>query len=460
MARLLSSDGHEVYEAKDVEQAVNWATSEVIDVVVTDLRPPGTTAPELRRLVKRGLSPNAIPFVVLAADPEGEGPLLEELASGSHVLLLRRPVELHLLSWLVRSLAGNLQQLQGAFSDNSLHRLFEHIDGNADSGVLTAYRGTTVKKLVFVQGRLVFCSSGDSFERIGQWCIQAGLINEDELKEALKVQAHTVEPLLKILEELHKVGSEEAQELLHKKFREGALDLYLWDDGSWRYERGKVEVKHKLPNGIDARDLQVEGTRRAARWGELISMFPSFDERLDVIREAFPPQFPHNRADRRLIQLLQAGLTIRQVCDKFAGQHFGVLTRFAEFLEMGVVEVPPRPPMMDPYEEEGGSMVDSTLTLDPVSAPLPLADDDRPSGRVFATKLNLELSPDKEVWLTVPVKTLLDDSLKGYEAFVLSRLSGGQRMPVHQLLDDCPLSETQVMEILDRYIQRGVLALE
>ena len=461
--RLLSAEGHEAFEASGMEQVIAWTTTQVVDIVVCAVEPPGASVAELRKIVTRGLAPHAL-FIFLATDFDGDLSKLSGTSPSTHLVILKKPVELQLLSWLIRSLAGNLQQFKGDFEDNSLHRLFEHIHSNDESGVLTAYRRSVIKKLVFSSGRLVFCTSGDGWERIGQWCVQAGLINDTELQEALKVQVHTVEPLLRILEALQKVDRPQGLELLEKKFREGALDLFLWPSGSWSYERGVSEVEHKLDEGIPTRDLQVEGTRRAERWRELVTMFPSDRTRLDVVKENFPDNFPSSRSDRRLIKLLQAGLTVRQICDRFAGQQFHVLSRFGEFMSMRVVELSPLPPTMDPHEDEDddgfGGMMDHTVTLNPTRLPMAIAPPAAPPSAGLPQKLNSNrLNLESNVRLTVPLQKLLDESVHGYEAFVLSRLASGT-VAVSVLINDCPMTESQLLEILDRYIQRGVLALE
>lgn len=197
VSRLLRADGHETMEADNAERVLFWLTHEVVDLVIADLDPPEMTAAALRNSVKRGLSPRDVPFIFMRSG-DAHGDVLQQLAATGDLFLLGEPINYHLLMWLVRSITSNHRQIQGTFAEGSLVRLFEHIDRNRDSGVLIVQRDTVVRKLVFVDGRLV---------------------------------------------------SNDADEV---------LDMFLWTTGSWAYERGRTPRRDIVSPGLDLKVILAQ----------------------------------------------------------------------------------------------------------------------------------------------------------------------------------------------------------
>lgn len=339
------ASGHEPLEAPDAHEALVLASSSGVDLVVCDVNPEGMSAPDLRRELRRVLASFPVPFVFVTADVATDGPTILELAKLEYLFLFHKPPDPVKFKRALDALVGAQRLVEGGFGDAAFDTMLAAIERGEESGVLTAYRGSIVKKVAFEEGKVTFCGSNDPRERTGHALVKAGLINEDDLKQALEMQegTQTVSPLTVILEKLGKATSTQMDDVIAKKFREAVLDLYLWQEGTWVFQGGAVAIGNPSRLTVDLAPLRAEGAKRAPRWRVVAAMFPSDEIRFELVREKFPAGFPGNPGDKKLVDLIGRGLTLGAMRLELAGQDYAVFVRLAELVRQGVLEKPGLP---------------------------------------------------------------------------------------------------------------------
>lgn len=474
--QMMAEQGHVISEASTLQEAVSQATEHQIDLVITDPRPPGANGLQMREALQNVVQPT-VPFIFLStADTDQE--LLQNLAASEYLFL--KPPDLPELNRTVGALLQTMRREQGTFDDIvAFDRLLDVIQKQEDSGVLTAYRGTTIKKVVFEEGVVSYCGSNDPQDYIGQALIKAGLIQESDLKEAFDAKAENTAPLGQILTALGKVTSEQIEQVVRRKFTETVLGLYLWGDGQWVYISGgvtKSDAPH--PMRLDLEPLRKEGRRRAERWKELELIFPHENVVLAVHPERFPPGFPKNAGDKRLVQLAGSGRTLGQIRMELRGQEFAIYSRYAEFLKHGVVSIreggkAPPPAQRRARKPVTGliKLAESAMEKGDLSAAKTAFSDvlsDEPENKLARQGLEhvneqLEqravdsgLGGDTEVRLLIPVQQLALQTIDPSEAFILSRLAGGT-VRVKELFAISPLSQSEVLDVLQKLISKRIV---
>jgi len=371
------ASGHEALEAPDAHEALVLASSSGVDLVVCDMNPEGMSAPDLRRELRRVLASFPVPFVFVTGDVAKDGPTILELAGKEYLFLFHKPPDPVKFTRALDALVGAQRVVEGIFGDASFDGMLATIERSEESGVLTAYRGNIVKKVAFEEGKVTFCGSNDPRERTGHALIKAGLISEDDLKQALEVQegTQTVSPLTMILERLGKATSLQMDEVVAKKFREAVLELYLWPEGKWVFQGGTVAMGNPSRLTVDLAPLRAEGLKRAPRWKVVTAMFPTDDVRFELRREKLPAGFPANAGDKKLVDLVARGMGLGAIRLELAGQDYAVMVRLSELVKQGVLEkigLPgPGPMEADQVAERTALAASAARAAGVAEAPLP-----------------------------------------------------------------------------------------
>lgn len=371
------ASGHEPLEAPDAHEALVLASSSGVDLVVCDLNPAGMTALELRRELRRVLAAFPVPFVFVTADVAKDGPAILELARVEYLFLFHKPPDPVKFKRALDALVGAQRVVEGSFGDAAFDGILGTIERGEESGVLTAYRGSIVKKIAFEEGKVTFCGSNDPRERTGHALIKAGLISEDDLKQALEMQegTQTISPLTSILEKLGKATSTQMDEVIAKKFREAVLELYLWQEGTWVFQGGAVAIGNPSRLTLELAPLRAEGMKRAPRWRAVTAMLPSDEIRFELQRDKFPAGFPANAGDKKLVDLISRGLSLGAMRLELAGQDYAVLVRLAELVKLGILEKPglpgPGPMEAEQVAERAALAAAAAKSTGVTGAPLP-----------------------------------------------------------------------------------------
>ena len=127
--------------------------------------------------------------------------------------------------------------LEGRLDDMGLSDIFQIISLSKRSGVLTLIRKEGTGRLVFNHGQVVFASS-DTRNRLGYTLVQKGLIRNDDLEYALRIQKGrgSKKPIGTILVEMGSLSKESFEGELKGHIVGVVHDLLQWNTGSFYFE--------------------------------------------------------------------------------------------------------------------------------------------------------------------------------------------------------------------------------
>jgi hypothetical protein len=382
--------------------------------------------------------------------------------------------------------------------------MLEEISGDAVSGTLTATSGDKTKKLTFRQGHLTFCSSNDPRETIGQAFLQAGLVTEAELAEALRIQKSVKKPLGQILNKLGSVTQDEIIRVMKRKTLEGILDLYLWLEGTWALDLspppGDDDIRLPLA------PIRKAGHERMTQWARLRERFADLSTSLQVHPDRFPTGFPDTAGEKRLVDLASKGRSLSFILLELRGQDYAVLSQFDHFVAQGWMSLAGDAPAAGPAqstEDEAGAAVPEPLATetvgraeprpqssgtDPVQTILAAAyaalktgelDEARAAlGDVLVLDPNNEdarlalaqikpqtpdaaagpLGPETVLTLARDLDELLAMDLPPSHAFIISRLAGPATR-LADLISVCPLPAPEIHDAVETLLAQGIVAV-
>jgi hypothetical protein len=213
------------------------------------------------------------------------------------------------------------------------------------TGIVTFKRASLTKNVTLENGKIVNAASNDPREYFGQFLINFGLINEDQLQKAFETQQETRVLLGKILVMTGLVSEEQVLRMLELKIRETFLDVFLWDEGVFEFLDGVLPDEPSVVHvAVDLGKLYLEGATRRNQFQEIRKSIPNNQCQFLVNPAALSPNMDPQSSDGVMLQLARQGLTVQDIILKFHSTDYPVLRNLHEMVRRGWLAAAEGPP--------------------------------------------------------------------------------------------------------------------
>lgn len=365
--------------------------------------------------------------------------------------------------------------LTGSLATMSLGDLLQWCGTNLKTGTLRLKRGPIEKQLFFKDGRLFSSMSTSPRETLGQFLIRSGHITEEELFKALIEQDRSNEPLGRILVGSELITEEELDDILRLKTEESIYDCFLWIDGDFAFEDGKLPEQIPVSLPLDLTGVILEGARRTDEWERIRKVFPTRLTTFSVNQAAVAEAGALSDEETRLLDLVDRGKNLAEISLELHAVEFYAASRCLDLHERKLVRVREAPQEID-FEtqvttlretlREGVGLYNSgqyEKALESFQTALSL-DAQNKYARLFVLKLRRILA-DLEQIASIPLDgiprlkltlvALANLNLDPQEGFVLSRVNG--EWDVDSITKICPMGEKEVLIIFKRLLDEGLI---
>ena len=152
--------------------------------------------------------------------------------------------------------------LEGRLEDLSIADIFQIIHLSKKTGVLTVETSDHKGRIVFHDGQILYASHQNR-EKLGERLIKEGLIKEEDLETALRIQAErkSHEPLGAILADNKLIDKNVIEKVVREQLKEVVYELLSWETGNFKFEPEKTIREVPLGESISPEYLLLEGTR-------------------------------------------------------------------------------------------------------------------------------------------------------------------------------------------------------
>jgi len=159
----------------------------------------------------------------------------------------------------------NTAPAQGRLEEQSLPEVLRLLVQGKKTGVLRLTRSRINKTFYLSDGRLIFATSNDPDERLGEMLLRKGLITYRTLEETVRaIQAGKRQGT--ILVESGEIRSRDLVEGVIEQVQEIIYRAFDWEEGEWRFEEGELPSREVIVLRMSTGDLVREGLRRVERW--------------------------------------------------------------------------------------------------------------------------------------------------------------------------------------------------
>jgi hypothetical protein len=155
--------------------------------------------------------------------------------------------------------------LSGNIREVPLPVILEDLQQRKSTGALIVRRSGVEKCVYVVDGQIVFATSTDGRDRLGETLVKAGLLTRENLEAALALfhKGAGIKKIGAILVENRFVSPKDLFSGLKMQVKEILYSLFLWDDAEYRFEERMSPDVIRLQ--FNLRDLLAEIIERIKR---------------------------------------------------------------------------------------------------------------------------------------------------------------------------------------------------
>ena len=367
------------------------------------------------------------------------------------------------------SIAGSLKTM--ALSD-----IFGWLANGHATGTLMVSNGDVVKSIYFRDGAIVSCNSTDPREFLGHFLVSHGCIGEQELAAAVGEQDRSGEMMGKILVDQGAITEAELQRMLALKAEESIFELFLWEDGQFRFLTGQLPAYELVPISLHVTSVTLEGIRRVDEWARIRRFIPSAQCVPVAVRDLLEGET--DEARRAVLEQVNDDRSVEEIClQTHSSEYFVSEILFQKAASGRLKAVRPRV-VSAPKVTTGTAATDLVAeararlgeldleqALRRLRAAGSLNPDDRELSReikAVESELRAKLQEAGVDHSGVPVLAgtpadLGGASLTPEEGFILSRIGGGSDLG--SILKISPLPELEALVVFWKLVKAGLVAI-
>lgn len=133
------------------------------------------------------------------------------------------------------------------------------------TGPLRVARGRIGKTLYLSGGRLIFATSTDPDDRLGEMLLRKGLISYRVLEESVRaIKAGKRQGTL--LVESGAIKAKDLVDNVTEQVQEIIYSVFQWEEGSFEFQEGALPSREVIVLRMSTADLIMEGVRRIQSW--------------------------------------------------------------------------------------------------------------------------------------------------------------------------------------------------
>ena len=169
--------------------------------------------------------------------------------------------------------------LKGSLRDFSLPDLFQLLHFGKKNGTLNIINDDAKGYVCFRNGNVFFATHNWKRATLGQRLIEAGMVSEEQIEEALDLQKTTRkgQRLGHILVELGYLSRESLEVFVQEQIRDAVFHLLRWTEGEFDFDPNEIFPEEDIGLSMSTEDLIMEGSRRLDEWYQIEKKVPSLD---------------------------------------------------------------------------------------------------------------------------------------------------------------------------------------
>jgi tetratricopeptide (TPR) repeat protein len=208
--------------------------------------------------------------------------------------------------------------IKGSLREASLTDVLQLLAMGQKTGCLSVTHRSNFGSIYFDKGRICYATIVNRRDRLGDILVKSGRLQQEQLEEAIALQARQPDMRLGDLLVSHGMLSREA---LHDQIRvqieEAVYFLFTWTQGTFNFEADVRPDQQDFLVSISPDALLLEGARRVDEWSLIEKKLPSFDLVFDVDRPRLEASAAALTAEQQtLVRLIDGRRDVHQLVEE------------------------------------------------------------------------------------------------------------------------------------------------
>jgi hypothetical protein len=399
--------------------------------------------------------------------------------------------------------------LSGSLETMSLPDLLQWASRGQKTGTLVLRAAPVAKKIHFRGGVIIGSSSNDPRDYLGQVLLSEGVITEQQLRDAMDLQARTPLMLGRILVQWGVVTEARVAAVLRHKAEETIYSLFLWTAADFEFLEDDLPPGEQVLISVQVEGVLLEGVRRYDTSRRIREVLTSNDLVLARGDKALPPDIAAKAFPKKIYDLVDGRRTLADIVLEAHSSEFNVCQVLYVMVQRGYTRIvqpaaggraagvsvgaaatgpsdaaqaigtamehvaaPSGPPAPVVSLEPVIQAARVCLDRGDVEEALALLDTVRDAGmrspevsvlcqqaeQYFVERAYRHfLPPAKVPVLKRPLESLVGDNLSPEEVFLVSRVNGS--WDLRSIMSISPLREVDALRALKKLRERGIIDL-
>jgi hypothetical protein len=229
--------------------------------------------------------------------------------------------------------------MHGTLDQTSFPAIVRPLVRHRRTGVLRLTQHTTVKTVYIGEGRLIFATSNDPDDRLGEILLRKGTISYRTLEDSARALREGKRQGT-ILVENGAIRARDLIEGVSDQVRGIICSLVSWETGAYEFTEGPLPSREVIVLRISTADLLMEGVRRVDHWSRIRSAVGDLDQRYALAPNAAAiiPGLSLERDELAIVASVDGPTTIEEMCSAARQADFWVCRTVWGLWAVGILD--------------------------------------------------------------------------------------------------------------------------
>jgi hypothetical protein len=229
--------------------------------------------------------------------------------------------------------------LKGSLEERSVPEVLRPRVRAKRTGVLRFARRRFVKTVYLSEGRLIFATSNDPDDRLGEMLLRKGRISYRVLEASVRAM-HGGKRQGTLLVENGSIYSRDLVEGVTEQVQEIIYSLFGWDEGDWEFVPGDLPSREVIVLRMSTADLMMEGIRRVRAWSRIRAGVGGLEQHYVLAPDSAITlaAMSLHKDELGLLAALDGVMSLEEICSAAALSDFAVCRSVFGLWAAGVLE--------------------------------------------------------------------------------------------------------------------------
>jgi hypothetical protein len=231
--------------------------------------------------------------------------------------------------------------LKGNLKDTSLSDILTGFQRGRGSGTLQIAIGSIFKKVFIKNGEIVFASSDEKEEQIGEVLLKKGEITLEEYNKSISLSAKTGQCMEKVLVKLGCLTPEELSHAIKDQVEEIILGLFAVEEGRFEFHDGPVPEEAETDFHFYPADIVYKGIMGINNFNHIKQLCPGIDDVLNLspVPQDIFQDITIDDADKKILSYVNGLYSVKMILKFSPLNDFETLKRLCAFFGTGLIMI-------------------------------------------------------------------------------------------------------------------------